>query len=79
MILMDLERLENLIWGNLPPEWDVRVEEFDGEVEITAFTSVIIVTARVKARTVDTPALERLARSIARQLRQVIPGPMEQD
>ena len=78
-MLMDLERLENLIWANLPSEWDVRVEQFDGEVEITAFTSVIIVTARVKVRPMDTPALERLARSIARQLRQVIPGPMEQD
>lgn len=76
---MDLGRFENLIWANLPPDWDVRVEEFEGEVEITALASTIIVTARVKTRTLETVPTERLARSIARQLRQVIPGPMEQD
>ena len=76
---MELGRFENLIWANLPPDWDVRIEQFDGEVEITALTSMVIVTARVKTQTLETVPLERLARSIARQLRQVIPGPMEQD
>ena len=76
---MDLERLENLIWANLPQDWDVRIEQFDGEIEITALASSIIVTARIGTRTMDAVPMERLARSIARKLRQVIPGPTEQD
>jgi hypothetical protein len=76
---MDLDRLENLIWANLPRDWDVRIERFEGEIEITALASSVIVTARIGTRTLDTVPMERLARSIARKLRQVIPGPMEQD